>query len=120
MVEDAGDVEVVEEVGVLGHGVGVVLGDVLEHLDELAPAHHFYFALDRTDHVFEFVVHEQSTVTVLGVLDHIVSHRGSFVVMLVPVGKFKGSSMLVIAVSRMSAIGLHRATDPLSPITNSL
>lgn len=120
MVEDARDVEVVEEVGVLRHAVGVVLGHVLEVLHELAPPHHFHLALELTDHILELVVDQQSAIAILGVLHHLIGDRSRYLAILVPVGKLRGRSMCVIAVSMRSPIVLERATEPLSPTTNSL
>ena len=39
---------------------------------------------------------------------------------VLPVGKFIGVMMWVMAESRMSAIGLERATEPLSPTVKIL
>lgn len=72
MVEGGGDVEVVEEVGVLGHAVRIMLGDELELLLELSAVHDLHLALDLTDHVLELVVDQSHSVAVLGVLDHLI------------------------------------------------
>ena len=40
--------------------------------------------------------------------------------MVVPVGKLMGVPTLVMALSKISAMGLDKATDPLSPTTKSL
>lgn len=73
MVEGSGDVEVVEEVGVLSHAVGIVLGHELELLLEFSAIHDLHLTLDLTDHVFEFVVDQGHAVTVFGVFNHLIS-----------------------------------------------
>lgn len=72
MVEGSGDVEVIEEIGVLRHAVRVMLGHELELLLEFSAVHDLHLTLDLTDHVFEFVVDQSHAVTVFCVFDHLV------------------------------------------------
>jgi hypothetical protein len=77
VVEGGGQVEVVEEVGVLGHAIGVVLGHEFELLHELGSVHHLHLLLELTDHVLELVVDQNHTVAVLRVLDGLVGDGSS-------------------------------------------
>ena len=73
MVEKAGKVEVIEEVPVLSHVFGVVLGDEFELVKELTSGHHLNFALELTDDVLELVVHQQGSVAFFGMLEDLIS-----------------------------------------------
>ena len=77
MVEGRGDVEVVEELSVLGHAVRIMLGYELELLQEFRPVHYLELALELTNHVLELVVDDGDAVAVLCVLDDLVSDGGS-------------------------------------------
>jgi len=56
MIENAGQVKIVEEVTVLSHVFGVMLGDEFELVEEFPSAHNLHLALELTDNVLEFVV----------------------------------------------------------------
>lgn len=120
MVEDARQVKIVEKVAVLGHIIGIVLGHEFELRKEFFSSHDLDFALELTDDIFELVVDDESSVAFLGVLDDLIADGGSWIEEEVPVGKLMGTSMLVTAWARMSAMGLLRATDPLSPTAKIL
>lgn len=90
MVEGSGEVKVIEEIGVLRHAVGIVLGDEFELLHEFVTIHDFDLALDLTDDVLELVVEENHAIAVLCVLDGLIADRSSCVRESVPVGKFIG------------------------------
>jgi len=72
MVEDARNVEIVEEVAVLSHTVGIMLCHEFKLLGKLGTIHHLDLSLELTDDVFEFVVNNDDSVAVLGVLDGLV------------------------------------------------
>lgn len=77
MIENTGQVKIVEEVGMLCHTLGIVLGDEFEVLYEFATVHDLHFPLDRTDDILELVVDQQSAITIFCVLDHLVGNRTS-------------------------------------------
>ena len=77
MVEDASQVEIVEKVSVLGHLSGVMHRHKLESIYEFTSVHDLHLPQNLTYHVFELVVHQKGPVAIFGVLDHLVSDRGS-------------------------------------------
>lgn len=72
MIEDARNVEVVKEVAMLRHTIGVMLGHEFKLLRKFSTVHDLDLSLELADDVFEFVVNNNDTVAVLGVLDGLV------------------------------------------------
>ena len=118
MVEDATEVEIVEKIGVLSHLSRIVHCHEFEGIYELASVHNLHLPQNLTYHVFELVVHQESPVALLGVLNHLVSDGGGCIGRGLPVGKFMGALTWVMALSMMSDMDLERATEPLSPTLN--
>ena len=77
MIEDSGQVEIVEKMSVLGHIIRIVLGDKFELIKEFSSAQDLNFSLELTNHVFELVVDYQGSITLLGMLEDLISDGGS-------------------------------------------
>jgi hypothetical protein len=72
VVEESSNIEIVEKIWMLCHTVGVMLGHELEEIYKLSPAHYFHLSLEGTDHILELVVHNQSSITLLGVFHNLI------------------------------------------------
>ena len=55
MVEHAAQVEVIEQLGMLGHFCGVMPGDKFKCIDEFTSSKDLHFSLDLTDHILELI-----------------------------------------------------------------
>lgn len=97
-----------------------MLCNKFELLNKLSSVHNLDFLLKLTDDIFELIVNHCHSIAVLGMLDYLIGDRSSWMKRTIPVGKFIGVPTCVIAESKISAIGLDKATAPLSPTTKIL
>lgn len=100
--------------------LGIMLNDVSECFQKFFSCHNFSFSQDLTDDVFEFIIKDNYSVTILGMFKDLIGYWWGWIISFVPVGKFNGVWTWVIPNSIRSGIGLERANEPLSPTTKIL
>lgn len=77
MVEKTVNVKFVEELSSVDKVwlFSIVLDNILEALQELVSGQNFSLSQDLTDHILEFVINQENSVDVLGMIEDLVSDR---------------------------------------------